>query len=146
MRQLHFFEFHSANFIQKYFLDFMEINITEIFYILGICFLSTHELDAIQRREWKLFWILKDLKEETAYIWFLYLHIPLYFLIFFSFGDGNLNHLKSSLRNLIAHFLVFHLFIHLAFQSKQEYRFHGPVSNILIFGAGIMGILYLLTK
>ena len=40
------------------------------------------ELDAIRRKEWRIFVSLSTLEEERAYRAFMALHIPIYLLIF----------------------------------------------------------------
>ena len=40
--------------------------------------LFAHEMDAVRKQEWKMFIVLKDMKNEKAYLVFLSLQIPLY--------------------------------------------------------------------
>ena len=59
----------------------------DLIFYLGIACLFTHELDAIQRHEWRIFPFLRKLKDETAFYIFTLLHIPLWFfsvLVFMS--------------------------------------------------------------
>jgi len=49
-------------------------------------------------------------------------------------------------RTGIAAFLVLHGFLHLLFKSHPAYEFTGMLSNTLIFGGSVLGILYLVME
>jgi hypothetical protein len=51
--------------------------ITDLIFYSGLALLFTHELDAIQRHECRIFPFLNKLKDRTNYIIFTILHIPL---------------------------------------------------------------------
>ncbi|MEM5012432.1 DUF6713 family protein [Niallia taxi] len=40
-----------------------------------------HEMDAIRRSEWRMFIVLKDTEDSTAYMVFTLIHLPLYTII-----------------------------------------------------------------
>ncbi|EFC36242.1 predicted protein [Naegleria gruberi] len=51
--------------------------VENLLYILNISFLATHELDAVDKKEWRLLFLLKDMQENDAKNWFIGLHLPL---------------------------------------------------------------------
>ena len=52
-----------------------------IIFYLALTLLFVHEMDAVRRKEWKMFIVLKDMEDEKACHIFLLLHIPLYLMI-----------------------------------------------------------------
>ena len=116
----------------------MQSTLNFLFY-LALAFLFCHELDAIYRREWRLFSFLNRFDDETAYRLFIVAHIPLFVLFlwfvaypafwFYVFVDG---------------FVVMHLGLHWWFRTHPQYEFKGFVSNLFIVGAAIVGSVHLL--
>lgn len=102
-----------------------------------------HEMDAIRAKEWKIFPGLGRLKDETGYVVFAALHVPLYALLLWGlYGDDGVN------RGLIAGldgFFIVHAFLHLILYNHPENRFRSVFSYTLIFGAGLFGATDLVT-
>jgi len=113
------------------------------FFVLGFCFLITHEMDAIRLREWKIFPILNQMRDEVGYRAFTALHLPIYALLLWGLLDGNAN--QGLIVGLDVFFIV-HVLLHLIFYSHPENRFRSLFSYGLIFGAGISGALDLLLR
>jgi len=112
-------------------------------FLLGFGFLATHELDAVTQSEWRLLYVLRGLPDELAESAFVALHVPLFTLIV-----GLCHHPRSSLREgsraALAAFLVIHVGLHLRLRAYPLYSFHDGLSQALIFGGGVCGLLYLL--
>ncbi len=51
------------------------------FFVVGLSVIFTHELDAIKRREWRMFPLTFWLPERPGYLVFTTLHIPLFGLL-----------------------------------------------------------------
>lgn len=106
--------------------------------ILNVVFILLHEFDACHRKEWQMFKFLRPLKGETAYLIFLYAHIPVTLLIIYylytvlTFG----NHTLWLVWNIV---MALHLVIHLIARKWQSNVFHSVHSFIPIWGAGITG-------
>ena len=114
-----------------------------MFFYIGFSLLLIHEMDAIRQREWKLFIFLSSLREETAYVVFTALHIPLYIVLFWGlFGDGS--GINDGLVIALDCFLIIHVFLHLLFIRHKDYQFTSVFSWVLILGAGIAGALDLI--
>jgi hypothetical protein len=112
-----------------------------LFFFIGLALLFTHELDAIRRKEWRMFVILSGLGEERAFRIFTALHIPIFFLIFLAvFGTLGSELRDNTIIGLDAFFVV-HVVLHILFLKHPDYAFHAGFSRLLILGAGVCGIL-----
>ncbi len=114
----------------------------ENFYlILGLSLVWAHELDAIRRREWKIFFIIGDWEEEKAYWFWIFAHIPLFFLSYYLFipNESSGDHFIYKLGLDI--FFIVHLLLHIFLAKHRENRFQSFGSKFLIFTVGICGIL-----
>ncbi len=113
------------------------------YFLLGFCFLLTHEMDAIRCKEWKVFPVTSRMGEEAGFVAFTALHVPLYALILWGlFGGDGVN--RGLLVGLDV-FFVGHVVLHLWFINRPEYRFRSAFSWTLILGAGAFGAIDLLT-
>jgi Family of unknown function (DUF6713) len=117
------------------------VDMPTIFYYLGISFLFTHEMDAVMQREWQLLYFLRDMNDQSAYAVFLVLHVPAFFL-FFWLGHHPNSNVQSVFRRLVAGFLIVHAGIHFYNASSPANHFDGVLSNVLIYAAGLFGLLY----
>ena len=108
-----------------------------LFFLLGFCLLLTHEMDAIRCKEWRIFPFTSKMGEETGYLAFTALHIPLYaFLIWGLFGGGDVN--RGLIVGLDVFFIV-HVILHLVFINHPDNLFRSAFSWALIVGAGVFG-------
>lgn len=112
-------------------------------YTLALAFFFTHEMDAVPAEEWRLLYGLRDLPEPTAYPVFLLVHIPLFFLILWLGQHGNAR-LRECFRLALAGFLAVHAGLHARLSDHPHYGFEGLVSHLPIYGAGLLGAVYLL--
>ncbi len=112
-----------------------------IYFCMAISFLFIHELDAIKAKEWKLFIILRDLKEEQAYSIWLALHLPL-FLFPLLILSNYMNPFNRKIYIIgIDIFLILHMFLHLFFRNHKDYHFKSLQSNLYIVLTAIFAIL-----
>jgi len=116
--------------------------INDMLFYLGIALFLTHELDAIQRHEWRIFPVIRKLKDEIAYYWFTILHIPLFFLLLWL-----MYHPSESTRfwfqiSMDVFFIV-HMVLHKLLNSDKKYEFVGVFSKVIIFSMGIVGMAHL---
>jgi hypothetical protein len=111
---------------------------------LGLATLFTHELDAVTQAEWHLLYILRDLPEEVAAKTFVVIHVPLFAIIFWLVFNENIQVNKWS-RIIFALFLIIHAGLHKLLENHPLYSFNSPMSQGLIFGAGLLGLIYLIT-
>lgn len=113
-------------------------------FIAGLCFLLVHEMDAVRLKEWRLMPILSRLGDESGYLAFTALHIPLYALFFWGlFGGGLIN---RGLVIALDVFFVVHLALHVALRNRPGNEFRSAFSWALFVGAGICGAVDLLLR
>lgn len=113
------------------------------FFLLGLSFICTHELDAVAQHEWRLLYILRSLPEPTAALAFVALHVPAFTLLVW-LTHHSLPRVRETSRLALMVFLVIHVGLHLRLSAHPLYSFHSPLSMGLIFGAGLCGLAYLL--
>lgn len=112
-----------------------------IFLYLGLAAIFVHEMDAVKRKEWRMFPGLSKLKDETAYYFFTGLHLPMYFLVFWLLHKPE----TSSIIILILDvFFIIHLLLHIILRNDSKNNFSGMFSIALIWIIGISGVLDLL--
>jgi hypothetical protein len=99
-------------------------------------FLFSHELDATLRHEWRVLPITSFLPDEFGQLVFIWLHVPLFFLILSFMGN-------SKFRNVMALFSVIHVGLHWIFRNHPDYEFNNLSSWSLILGAGFFGTAFL---
>ncbi len=102
-----------------------------------------HETDAITCSEWRIFPGLSLLPEKTAYLVFMVLHIPLYFLLVSNLYGTN--HLDTGFIRGLDIFFVVHVLAHVLFLRHPKNQFKSILSWTIIAGCGIAGILDLIT-
>ena len=112
---------------------------------LGLATLFTHELDAVTQKEWHLLYILRDLPEQLASNAFVIIHLPLFAIIVWLVFNEKTN-IREWSRIIFAIFLIIHAGLHKALENHPLYTFNSPMSQGLIFGAGLLGLIYLITE
>ena len=114
-----------------------------LLFYLGFATILTHELDAIAQSEWKLLFILRNLPEQTASEAFVILHVPLISALLWLTNNEN-QVIKNLSRIAIATFLIIHSGLHKLLENSPNYTFNSPLSLWLIYGGGLLGLLYLI--
>ena len=115
----------------------MRTTLTTLFFI-NIALLTTHELDAIYRHEWRIFFGRTTLSDETAYQLFTLLHIPLFAWIFWQAGQGD-----RWFEIVFDLFLIVHVGLHHLFRNHPAYEFNNRFSNAIIRSTGLLGLIHL---
>jgi hypothetical protein len=113
---------------------------TDALYWAMVAALFTHELDAVKRHEWRVLPLTSFLPERVGEQVFIWLHVPLFFAIFwFSTAEP-----VSGFRLGLAAFAVVHVGLHRLYRRHPRYEFNNPSSWALILLAGALGGVYLL--
>ena len=113
-----------------------------LFY-LGLATLSSHELDAVMRAEWRLLYLLRSMHEDTAYAIFVALHVPLFYL-FFWLSNHDQPTVQRAFRLSLAAFMVIHALLHFRLSEAEAYAFEGWLGNGLIYLSAACGLAYLM--
>lgn len=111
-------------------------------FLLGLGFISTHELDAVTQHEWRLLYVLRSLPEAIAANAFVAVHVPLFALLVWLTHHPR-PRLREGARLALMGFLIIHVGLHLRLSGHALYSFHSPLSKALIFGGGLCGLIYL---
>jgi hypothetical protein len=109
-------------------------------FAVELALLFVHEMDAIRRREWKMFIVLRDMEDEKAYQAFTLLHIPLYVIILmvlFS-ADALIGFY------IVDIFLICHLFLHIGFRKNPANKLDGNISKAIIYISGSLALIHLM--
>ena len=114
-----------------------------LLFYLGFATLITHELDAMTQSEWKLLFILKNLPEQIAPSAFVILHVPLIAVLLWLTNNES-KVVKNWSRIALAGFLVIHSGLHKLLENHSDYTFNSWLSLGLIYGGGLLGLLYLI--
>ena len=108
------------------------------FYILTVTFLILHEIESAYEKEWEI------LKLPGGITGFMLLHIPMLFLIFYGlYCIIQYPQTRTIIAILIgtAGFIPF--LVHKIIVNRKDH-FNKPISNIIIFGNIISGILLII--
>lgn len=113
----------------------------DLLFFTGFALLACHELDAVAQSEWRLLPFLSQLSDTDAYPIFAVLHVPLFALLLWWTGSTSA---RVRYRSQLAFdaFLVIHAGLHFALRSHELYTFHSPLSELCIFGAGVVGLVH----
>ncbi len=113
-----------------------------IFFYLGLSLLTMHEMDAVRCKEWRIFPGLSMLSDKVGHIVFVFSHVPLFYFVFW-----RLTH-SQNIEAFIYGFNVFmmvHLGLHILFLKHKNNEFKDWISWSIIIGAGLCGLIDLLT-
>ena len=112
------------------------------FFVLAVALMFAHELDAMQRHEWRIIPGLSRLPDRIGMQMFVLAHIPLFAGVFW-YGalsiaaDGDRFSLGFSL------FCVVHALVHWAFERHPRCEFKNPLSRSLIWTCALAGLVSL---
>lgn len=111
---------------------------TSIFFLLGLSFITIHEMDAIRCKEWRIFPGLSMLNDKLGHVLFVFAHIPLFFFIYWQFSHTEN---KEAFIKGFDIFMIVHLFLHVLFLKHNNNQFKDWISWSIIIGAAICGLL-----
>jgi len=114
------------------------------FFLLGLCFLLAHEMDAVRCKEWRNFPVTSTMEDEAGYRVFTALHIPLYALLLWGLSDGSAA--SQGLIVALDLFFVVHALLHVLLRNLPGYHFTSAFSWALFLGAGLCGAIDLLLR
>jgi len=101
-----------------------------------------HEMDAIRCKEWRIFPGLSMLSDKVGHIVFLFLHIPLFYFVFWKLTHSQ--YVEAFIYGFNI-FMIVHLWLHIIFLKHKNNEFKDWISWAIIIGAGLCGLIDLLT-
>lgn len=113
-----------------------------VFFYLGLSLLIMHEMDAIRCKEWRIFPGLSMLSDKVGHIIFIFAHVPLFYFVFWK-----LTHCQNIEAFIYGFniFMIVHLGLHILFLKHKNNEFKDWISWSIIMGAGLCGMIDLLT-
>ncbi|MDE5052960.1 hypothetical protein NDK25_12030 [Niallia taxi] len=116
------------------------LNFSLLLFLFNLSLFLLHEMDAIKRSEWRMFIVLKDMEDSTAYKVFTLIHLPLYTII--------LALLFSRYQTItfwtIDLFLIIHAILHLLFEKHPRNGFKNTFSRTIFYLMGIFALFHIL--
>ena len=131
------------HFLQQsvYTSSYLIVNEYLLFYT-GLSLLTVHELDAIRCKEWRILPVFSSLNDRIGFMTFALLHVPLFLWVF---TELNQNPIDDSFRVGFDIFMLVHVGLHLLLLRHKHNEFKDVLSWLLIVGAGLFGLLDLLS-
>jgi hypothetical protein len=108
----------------------------DLIYVLALCFLVAHELDAIDQHEWRFFFRFLD--DRAGYRLFTTLHVPLLAIILWNIQS-------RPFQIGMDVFLIVHLGLHILLRNHRLIEFKSWYSWVWIVGAAVLGAVHLVT-
>ncbi|MEM6820440.1 MAG: DUF6713 family protein [Verrucomicrobiota bacterium] len=110
-----------------------------ICFSLSLCLLFCHELDATQKKEWKLLYGLRNLDDALAERLFLLLHIPMFLFGFWAAAPASPIEIKIG----FAVFCIIHALLHLRLRLLNVGSFNSFTSRLFIDGSAGFALVFL---
>ena len=111
--------------------------------IVSLSLLFIHELDAIDKKEWRLFFGLNKLTDNSAHKIFTLLHLPILIAVFVILVQST--HIVQFYFQIgIDVFLISHLALHIVFSKHEQNRFNNAFSMCLIAVMALLGVFDLI--
>lgn len=111
------------------------MNVDMVFY-LNVALFLTHEIDAVDKHEWRLLPVISRLPDRTGFTWFVILHVPLFVPIIW------LAH-NSTFQACFSAILIFHALAHWSLRNHPKFEFDG-LSNLFVYPPAILALIGLL--
>jgi hypothetical protein len=110
----------------------------DLLFVLAVSLLFVHELDAVQRREWRIFPVLSMMPEEIGMRVFIWAHVPLFAAILW-FAAQSIARGGDGFSLGLSGFCVVHAFLHLAYERHPKCEFRNPLSRAIIWLCALAG-------
>ncbi len=118
------------------------MSVKDTVFYLGLGTLFTHELDAMPNHEWRVLPLLNQLPDDTGMLVFLVLHIPLFALVIGLVASQQARTRRLS-KLIVSGFMIVHAVLHKAFGGHPNYEFADLHSDLIIYAAAALGVVYL---
>jgi hypothetical protein len=119
----------------------------DLLFFVAVSALLLHEMDAIDKKEWRLLFVLRKLPDEGALRWFIVLHLPLFVALLALVGAGPSTTTRW-IEGGVDVFLIVHAGLHERLSAAGDSAFANRFSRWLIWAAAgfaVLHILYLAT-
>jgi hypothetical protein len=114
----------------------------DLLFFTAVSSLLLHEMDAIDKKEWRLLFVLRRLPDDGALRWFIVLHLPL-FVALMALIAASESATVRWIEGGVDAFLIVHAGLHEQLGSRGEIAFANAFSRSLIWLAAGLGALHL---
>ena len=114
----------------------------DLIFITGVAALLLHEMDAIDKKEWRLLFVLRRLPDDGAMRWFIGLHMPLFVAVLALVAAGP-STIVRWLEAGVDGFLVVHAGLHERLALRGAPAFANGFSRLWIWSAAALGMVHL---
>lgn len=114
----------------------------DLIFVAALSTLLLHEMDAIDKKEWRLLFVLRRLPDEGAVRWFILLHFP-FFVAMLALVAASPSTAIRWTQGAVDGFLIAHAALHERLAHRGEVAFANPFSRSLIWPAAALGGLHL---
>ncbi|WP_018885519.1 DUF6713 family protein [Paenibacillus massiliensis] len=111
-----------------------------IVFLLNLSLFLLHEMDAIRHAEWKMFVVLKEMEDSTAYKIFTAIHLPLYLIILYFLFSPH----QTIVFWVLDLFFMIHALLHLLFEKHPQNGMKNAYSRSIIYGMGILAMVHVM--
>ncbi len=118
--------------------------VSDFLFFTAVSGLLLHEMDAIDKKEWRLLFVLRRLPDEGALPWFVLLHLPLFVALLALVAAAPSTAIRW-VEAAVDTFLIVHAGLHERLSARGEYSFANSFSRWLIWGAAGFGAAHLVT-
>ena len=115
----------------------------DLLFQLSFSTLLVHELDAMTQSEWRLLFILRSFPDLLARSLFVALHVPIVAVLLWLTQHPSVS-VQRWTRIGLALFMVVHAGLHWNMRNHALNTFTSPLSLSLIYGAGLIGSIYII--
>lgn len=114
----------------------------DLFFYTALSVFMTHELDAVDKKEWRLLFVLRRLDDRAGFRGFVLMHIPLFAALVWLAAHPS-EGVRFWYQLSLDAFMVVHAGLHWRLRHHELYAFHSPLSRGLVNGAAVLGLLHL---
>jgi hypothetical protein len=114
---------------------------SDLLFFTAVSALLLHEMDAIDKKEWRLLFVLRRLPDDGALRWFIVLHFPLFvaLMALVAASSPTLRWVEGG----VDAFLIVHAGLHEGLGWRGERAFANAFSRWLIWSAAALGALHM---
>lgn len=112
--------------------------VADLVFFTAVSFLLLHEMDAIDKKEWQLLFVLRRLPDRGAMRWFVFLHLPLYVGLL-ALVAAEPSPTIERVQGAVDAFLVVHAALHERLARGGHDAFANAYSRSLILPAAVLG-------
>jgi hypothetical protein len=116
--------------------------VSDTLFFIAVSLLLMHEMDAIDKKEWRLMFVLRRLPDEGAIRWYILIHQPLFVALLALVAAGPSTPVRW-LETAVDAFLIVHLGLHERIVMRGDPAFDNPFSRWLIRAAAAVATIHI---